>query len=408
MTKEQILQEIQQKVSQGVKRKEIEVAIGLPQNSLSNIMAGRRAFPSSCIDQAIVYLTGQQVSEAPVYEKMEPDVVVTEKGTLKEVPPLKKIALTSATLDKINKDFGAGTVMKFGDRPQIGYKTVSTGSILLDNAIGIGGLPRGRFVEIYGPESSGKTTLCLHVVANAQKQGLRCLWVDAENSFDPEYAMNLGVDVNEMHYCQPTFGEQGFEVVDRMITAGEVDCVVIDSVAAMIPKGELDGETGDAKMGLHARLMSQVCRKLVTVVAKKDVLLLFINQIRNKIGVMYGSPEVTTGGMALQFYASVRLDVRRSTAIKDGDEAMGNKTRVKVVKNKCAPPMKIVEFDILYGEGVDRNGEIIDLAVEKQVVSRMGSWYSYNGEKLGQGRDNVRQLLIDNKELADEILKRVK
>ncbi|HET8686264.1 MAG TPA: recombinase RecA, partial [Methanosarcina sp.] len=321
MTKEQILQEIQQKVSQGVKRKEIEDAIGLPQNSLSNIMAGRRAFPSSCIDSAILYLTGQQVSDEPVYEKIEPDVVVTEKGSLKEVPSLKKIALTSATLDKINKDFGAGTVMKFGDRPQKGYKTVSTGSILLDKAIGIGGLPRGRFIEIYGPESSGKTTLCLHVVANAQKQGLRCLWVDAENSFDPEYAMNLGVDVNEMHYCQPTFGEQGFEVVDRMITAGDVDCVVIDSVAAMIPKGELDGETGDAKMGLHARLMSQVCRKLVTVVAKKDVLLLFINQIRNKIGVMYGSPEVTTGGMALQFYASVRLDVRRSTAIKDGDEA---------------------------------------------------------------------------------------
>lgn len=336
------------------------------------------------------------------------DSKVTRKDNKDEFPKYQMPKESNEVMDKINKDFGAGTVMKFGDRPQKGYDVVSTGSIKLDKAIGIGGLPRGRMIEIYGPESSGKTTICLHVIANAQKKGMRCLLVDAENSFDPEYAENLGVEVGTLGYCQPTFGEEGFEVVDRMITAGQVDCVVIDSVAAMIPRGELDGEVGESKMGLHARLMSQVCRKLVSVVSKKNVLLVFINQIRNKIGVMYGSPEVTTGGMALQFYASVRLDVRRSTAIKDGDEAQGNKTRVKVVKNKCSPPMKVVEFDILYGEGVDRTGEILDEAAELGIVKKMGSWYNYNETKLGQGRDNARQVLLDNPAMAEEIYSKIK
>lgn len=334
------------------------------------------------------------------------DLVVSDSG-MKEVPSKKIIEDRDEVMDKINKDFGAGTVMKFGDRPNQKLDVIPTGSMKLDLAIGIGGLPRGRMVEIFGPESSGKTTIAYHVIANAQKNGLRCLMIDAESSFDPEYASNLGVIVDELRYCQPTFGEEGFEVADRYVSSGLIDVVIIDSVAAMIPKGELEGEIGDAKMGLHARLMSQVCRKMVGTVSKHNVLMVFINQIRNKIGVMYGSPEVTTGGMALQFYASIRLNVRRSTAIKDGEDALGNKTVVKVIKNKCAPPMKTVEFDILYGEGIDRIGELIDLAVEKNIIVKSGSWFSYEGNKIGQGKENARQTLLDNPDFEKEISKKV-
>jgi recombination protein RecA len=361
-------------------------------------------FPSKYLDAAIVYINENTPNGDRI--PLETNLSVNGSGEMKESPTPKRLATVSLTMDKINKDFGAGTIMNFGDRPQKGYKTISTGSISLDAAIGIGGLPRGRMVEIYGPESSGKTTICLHVIANAQKQGLRCLLIDAENSFDPEYAESLGVDCNTILYCQPTFGEEGFEVADRMITAGDIDVVVVDSVAAMVPRGELEGEMGESKMGLHARLMSQVCRKLVGVVAQKEVLMIFINQIRNKIGVMYGSPEVVPGGMALQFFASVRLDVRRKEAIKDGEEVLGNKTRVKVVKNKCAPPMKYAEFDIVYGSGINREGEILDLAVEKGIVTKSGSWYSYGEQKLGQGKDAVVSLLIDNPEMAEEIYRK--
>lgn len=335
------------------------------------------------------------------------DLVVTENGAVKEIPTVKRVAERNDVMDKINKDFGPGTIMMFGDRPQKGYDVVSTGSIKLDKALGIGGLPRGRFVEIKGLESGGKTTLCLHVIANAQKKGLRCLIVDAESSFDPDYAANIGVDIDRLMYVQPDFGEQGFETVDRVISSGEVDVVVIDSVAAMIPRAELDGEMGDAKMGLHARLMSQMCRKLSTTVSKHNVLLIFINQLRYKIGVVYGNPETTTGGEALKFYASIRIDIRKAGDIKDGDDSVGNKTRAKIIKNKCAPPMKTVEFDILFGEGIDRTGEIIDLAVDAGVIQKSGSWFSYNGEKLGQGRDNVRELLLDNPDLANEIFGKI-
>lgn len=390
------------------KAAKISIASVEQEIGLSNGLIGKAAKGVSLSDEKFGKLRDYYLTKFPQESEAELVSYVVSDDGIKPVPTIKTLALTSATMEKINKDFGAGTVMNFGDRPQKGYKVVSTGSIMLDKAIGIGGLPRGRMVEIYGPESSGKTTICLHVIANAQKQGLRCLLVDAENSFDPEYAEALGVDYHVLKYCQPTFGEEGFEAADRLITAGEVDVVVIDSVAAMIPKGELDGETGESKMGLHARLMSQVCRKLIGIVAKKDVLMIFINQIRNKIGISYGSPEVTTGGMALQFYASVRLDVRRKEQIKDGDEVLGNRTRVKVVKNKCAPPMKYAEFDIVYGEGVNRVGEILDLAVEKGVVKKMGSWYSYNESKLGQGRDNVCETLKDNPEMANEILEKCK
>jgi len=401
MEKQEILFRLNEIIKSGKTKREIEDALGLPANNLSSILTGAKNLPSKYIDAAIVYINENTPNGQR--EPLETNLSVTNIGQIKETATPKRISSVSLTVEKINKDFGAGTVMKFGDRPQKGYKIISTGSISLDAAIGIGGLPRGRMIEIYGPESSGKTTICLHVIANAQKEGLRCLLVDAENSFDPEYAESLGVDCQSLDYCQPTFGEEGFEVADRMITNGDIDVVVIDSVAAMIPKGELDGETGDAKMGLHARLMSQVCRKLVGVVAKKEVLMIFINQIRNKIGVVYGSPEVVTGGMALQFYASVRLDVRRKEAIKDGEEVLGNRTRVKVVKNKCAPPMKYAEFDIVYGSGINREGEILDLAVTKGVIMKSGSWYSYGGQKLGQGKDSVVQLLTDNPEMAEEI-----
>lgn len=329
--------------------------------------------------------------------------LVVEKSGLKEKPSDESLKEIRVSNEKINKDFGAGTVMFFGDKPQQGYDVISTGSIGLDSALGIGGFPRGRMVEIYGLESSGKTTIALQVIANAQKKGLKCLLIDAENAFDPEYADALGVDVDTLQYCQPSCGEDGLEVADRKITSGEANVVVIDSVAALTPKRELEGEMGDSVMGLHARLMSQACRKMVTSVSKTNTLLIFINQIRNKIGMVFGNPEVTTGGMALQFYASIRVSITRMAQIKDGDVLLGNKTKAKVTKNKCAPPMKIAEFDINYGQGVDRTGEIIDAAVLGGIIKKSGSWFSYNEDKLGQGREQVKELLNDNPDLKEEI-----
>jgi len=280
---------------------------------------------------------------------------------------------------------------------------VSTGSIGLDTALGIGGLPRGRVVEIYGPESSGKTTIATHVIAEAQKKGGMCAIIDAEHAFDSSYAKKLGVDVDNLLISQPDYGEQALEIADRLILSGALDVVVIDSVAALVPKGELEGEMGDSKMGLHARLMSQALRKLTATISKTNTICIFINQLREKIGVMFGNPETTTGGNALKFYASVRLDIRRTAQIKDGEEAIGNRVKVKVVKNKVAPPFRSAEFDIIFGEGVSKTGEIIDMGVELGIVNKSGSWYSYNGDKLGQGRDGVKQLMHDNPELANEI-----
>jgi recombination protein RecA len=280
---------------------------------------------------------------------------------------------------------------------------ISTGSIGLDSALGIGGLPKGRVVEIYGPESSGKTTLATHVIAEAQKKGGMCAFIDAEHAFDSAYARKLGVDVDNLLISQPDYGEQALEIADRLILSGALDVVVIDSVAALVPKSELEGEMGDSKMGLHARLMSQALRKLTATISKTNTICIFINQLREKIGVMFGNPETTTGGNALKFYASVRLDIRRSAQIKDGDEAIGNRIKVKVVKNKVAPPFRSAEFDIIYGEGISKTGEILDMGVELGIVNKSGSWYSYNGDKLGQGRDGVKQLLTDNPEMANEI-----
>ncbi len=315
----------------------------------------------------------------------------------------EKLKALKLTMDKIDKDFGKGSVMMMNERPPSEQGVISTGSIGLDVALGIGGLPKGRVIEIYGPESSGKTTLATHIIAEAQKKGGICAFIDAEHAFDSNYAQKLGVDIDSLLISQPDYGEQALEIADRLILSGALDVVVIDSVAALVPKSELEGEMGDSKMGLHARLMSQALRKLTATISKTNSCCIFINQLREKIGVMFGNPETTTGGNALKFYASVRLDIRRMAQIKDGDEVVGNHIKVKVVKNKVAPPFRQAEFDIIYGEGISKVGEIIDMGVELGIVQKSGSWFSYNSEKMGQGREAVKQLLADNPEMANEI-----
>lgn len=320
----------------------------------------------------------------------------------------EKLKALKLTIDKIEKDFGKGSVMMMNEKGETQMEVVPTGSIGLDAALGIGGFPKGRIVEIYGPESSGKTTIAIHVIAEAQKKGGMCAFIDAEHAFDSAYAKRLGVDVDNLLISQPDYGEQGLEIADRLILSGALDVVVIDSVAALVPKGELEGEMGDSKLGLQARLMSQALRKLTATISKTNTICIFINQLREKIGVMFGNPETTTGGNALKFYSSVRLDIRRMTQIKDGDEAVGNRVKVKVVKNKVAPPFRAAEFDIVFGEGISKTGEIIDLGVDLGIVNKSGSWFSYNNDKLGQGREGVKQLLKDNPELATEIENKIR
>lgn len=315
----------------------------------------------------------------------------------------EKLQALKLTMEKIDKDYGKGSVMLMNEKTSATAEVISTGSIGLDTALGIGGLPRGRVIEIYGPESSGKTTIATHVIAQAQKKGGMCAIIDAEHAFDSAYAKKLGVNVDNLLISQPDYGEQALEIADRLILSGALDVVVIDSVAALVPKSELEGEMGDSKMGLHARLMSQALRKLTATISKTNTICIFINQLREKIGVMFGNPETTTGGNALKFYASVRLDIRRQAQIKDGDEAIGNRVKVKVVKNKVAPPFRAAEFDIIFGEGISKTGEVIDMGVELNIIQKSGSWYSYNSDKLGQGRDAVKNILLDNPELAGEI-----
>jgi len=315
-----------------------------------------------------------------------------------------KLKALQLTLDKLDKTYGKGTVMKMGDSEVEKVEAISSGSLTLDGALGVGGYPKGRVIEIYGPESSGKTTLTLHAIAECQKAGGIAAFIDAEHAFDRFYAQNLGVNIDELIISQPDNGEQALEIADNLIRSGAIDIIVIDSVAALTPKSEIEGEMGDSKMGLHARLMSQALRKLTSNISKTNCTVMFINQLREKIGVMFGNPETTTGGNALKFYASVRLDIRRSTQIKDTNgNVLGNKTRVKVVKNKVAPPFKVSEFDIMYGKGISKMGEIIDLGVEYDIIDKSGSWFSYGETKLGQGRDSVKSILIDNPELCDEI-----
>lgn len=319
-----------------------------------------------------------------------------------------KLKALQLTLDKLDKTYGKGTVMKMGEKAIEEVEVISSGSLGVDLALGVGGYPKGRIIEIYGPESSGKTTLTLHAIAEAQKAGGIAAFIDAEHAFDRNYAEKLGVDIENLIISQPDNGEQALEIAENLIRSGAIDIVVIDSVAALTPKSEIEGEMGDSKMGLHARLMSQALRKLTGTISKTHCTVFFINQLREKIGVMFGNPETTTGGNALKFYASVRLDIRRSSQIKDGDNVIGNRTKVKVVKNKVAPPFKTAEFDIMYGEGVSKTGEILDLAVEFEIIKKSGSWFSYGDTKLGQGRDAVKALIKDNPELADELEEKIK
>ncbi len=312
-----------------------------------------------------------------------------------------------AALSQIEKSFGKGSIMKLGEQEGIEIPSISTGSLGLDIALGIGGLPRGRIVEIYGPESSGKTTLTLHVVAEAQKIGGTCAFIDAEHALDPAYAKRIGVDIDNLIISQPDSGEQALEIADTLVRSGAVDVLVVDSVAALVPKAELEGEMGDQHMGLQARLMSQALRKLTASVSKSNALVIFINQIRMKIGVMFGNPETTTGGNALKFYSSVRMDIRRVGSIKDKENVIGNETRVKIVKNKVAPPFKTVDFDIMYNYGISREGEIIELGVQAGIIEKSGSWFSYNSERIGQGKENARQWLKDNPKVAEELIKKI-
>ena len=320
-----------------------------------------------------------------------------------------KLKALKLTLDKLDKTYGKGTVMKMGDSPDENVEAISSGSLGLDIALGVGGYPKGRVIEIYGPESSGKTTLTLHAIAECQKKGGIAAFIDAEHAFDRFYAENLGVDIENLIISQPDHGEQALEIADNLIRSGAIDMVIIDSVAALTPKSEIEGEMGDSKMGLHARLMSQALRKLTSSISKTNCTVIFINQLREKIGIMFGNPETTTGGNALKFYASIRLDIRRSTQIKSSDGVvMVNKTRLKIVKNKVAPPFKLAEFDIMYGEGISKVGEIIDLAVEAEIINKSGSWFSYDGTKLGQGRDAVKSLLKDNPDLMETLETKLK
>ena len=320
-----------------------------------------------------------------------------------------KIKALEAAITKIEKDFGKGAIMKLGDSGNhMNVETVPTGSLSLDVALGLGGVPKGRIVEIYGPESSGKTTVALHMVAEVQKRGGIAGFIDAEHALDPVYAKNIGVDIDNLYISQPDCGEQALEIAETMVRSGAVDIVIVDSVAALVPKAEIDGDMGDSHVGLQARLMSQALRKLTSIVSKSNCIVIFINQLREKIGVFFGNPETTTGGKALKFYASVRLDIRRIQTIKNGEEAVGNRTKVKVVKNKMAPPFKSAEFDVLYGEGISKEGSVLDMALQCNVVKKSGSWFTYDGDQLGQGRENVRKFLKDNPQITEEIGNKVK
>jgi len=321
--------------------------------------------------------------------------------------PQKMKALETA-IGQIERQFGKGSIMRLGEQPSISVNVIPTGSISLDAALGVGGVPRGRVVEIYGPESSGKTTLALHIIANAQARGGLAAFIDAEHALDPEYAQKLGVNLDDLLVSQPDFGEQALEITETLVRSGSVDVIVIDSVAALVPRSELEGDMGDAQMGLQARLMSQALRKLAGIVSKSNTCLVFINQVRQKIGVMFGNPETTTGGRALKFYASVRVDIRRIASIKQGDEVIGNRTKAKVVKNKVAAPFRIAEFDIMYGEGISKTGELLDLGIEHRLVQKSGSWYSYGETRLGQGREAARSFLRENPDVAGELEARIR
>lgn len=400
---EELISRLNELVEAGEKKITLEESIGLPKNSLSAVLSGLTKMPQKWIPKIEAFLALPIAEVIPIPATK----LVVEPTGLKEKPSDESMKRIRGVMDKCNKDFGAGSVMFLGDKPMEAIEVVPTGSLGLDIALGIGGFPRGRIVEIFGPESSGKTTLALHVIANAQKMGLKCMMVDAEHAFDPDYAKNLGIDLEKLLISQPDYGEQGLEIADRHIVAGDIGVMVIDSVAALIPKAELEGEMGDSKMGLHARLMSQACRKMTASISKSNTLCIFINQIRQTIGNMYVH-EFTPGGNALKFFSSVRIDIRCLAQIKDGDESLGRRTKAKVIKNKLAPPFKLAEFDIIFGQGISKAGELVDIAVEKGIIQKSGSWYSHGDTKLGQGRDGVKDLMLSNEAFAKEIEAEIK
>jgi recombination protein RecA len=403
---EELIEQLKQLVEAGTTKTTLEESIGLPKNSLSAVLKGKK-MPESWIPKIEAFLIAPiaeplQISGPLPEEIKERKLSIGSNGSLNLKPSKEAVERLNAAVAQIKKDFGEGAIMMLGDKPRGDVEVIPTGSLSLNDALGVGGLPKGRITEIYGPESSGKTTLALHVVAEAQKRGGKCAFIDVEHAFDETYARAIGVNTDALYFSQPDYGEQALEEADRLIMSGGFAVVVVDSVAALVPKGELEGEMGDTKMGLQARLMSQACRKLTGSISKTGTICIFINQLRSTIGNMYVF-EVTCGGNALKFYASVRLDVRRSGKIVDGEEQLGNKVKVKVVKNKVAPPFKTAEFDILFGQGIDYVGEVIDTAIEKNIIKKSGSWYSYGEMKLGQGREGVRDLLKSNDELLAEI-----
>lgn len=414
MTKPELIQNLKKLNENGIKKSKIEQDLEMPSNCLSRFMSQEDG--SLMADKWVQPLTeyvsknipgSKETTDTPLPPPQPKTKLVVDESGLKEKPDDEAMKRLRSVMDKCNKDFGEGTVMLLGDKPMAAMEAISTGSLGLDEAIGIGGLPRGRIVEIFGPESSGKTTLALHVIANAQKKGLKCMLIDAEHAFDPEYAKNLGINLGKLMISQPDYGEQALEVADRHILEGDIGVIVIDSVAALVPKAELEGEMGESKMGLHARLMSQACRKMTASVSKTNTLCIFINQIRQTIGNMYVH-EFTPGGNALKFFSSVRIDIRCMAVIKDGEEALGRRSKAKVIKNKVAPPFKFAEFDIIYGKGVSRAGELADMAIEKGVIQKSGSWYNYGSDKLGQGRGNLIELLESNAIFAKEIESKLK
>lgn len=408
---QELIAELKKIVEAGTKKSDLEESIGLPKNSLSAVLGGSKDMPESWVPKIQSFLqkplAEKNTEMEPINKEATRKMVVTDSGELNLTPSKEAMDRLKLTMDKINKDFGEGSIMRLGDKPMGNVEAIPTGSLGLDYALGIGGLPRGRIVEIYGPESSGKTTVALHVVAEAQKRCGNCAFIDVEHAFDETYAKAIGVNIEELHLSQPDYGEQALEEANRLIDSGAFSVIVIDSVAALVPKSELEGEMGDSKMGLQARLMSQACRKLTGTISKTNTICIFINQLRSTIGNMY-QPEVTTGGNALKFYASVRLDVRRIAQLKDGEEAYGNRVKVKVVKNKVAPPFKNCEYDIIYGEGIDKIGELVEVASNLGIIKKAGAWYSYNETKLGQGKETAKQLLKDHPSLLDEITKLTK
>jgi recombination protein RecA len=402
---QELILELKKIVESGTKKSDLEESIGLPKNSLSAVLGGSKDMPESWVPKIKEFLSRPIATPSPVELSQ---TKVTANGDLSLAPSKEALERAQEAIDKINKDFGEGSIMRLGDKPMGNIGFIPTGSLGLDYALGIGGLPRGRIVEIYGPESSGKTTVALHAISEAQKRGGNCAFIDVEHAFDETYAKAIGVNIDALHLSQPDYGEQALEEADRLIVSGAFAIVVIDSVAALVPKAELEGEMGDSKMGLQARLMSQACRKLTGTISKTNTICIFINQLRATIGNPYQPQEITTGGNALKFYSSVRLDVRKMAQIKDGDEAIGNRVKVKVVKNKVAPPFKNCEYDIIFGEGIDKIGELVEIASNLGVIKKAGAWYSYNDSKLGQGKDAAKQLLKDNEGLLEEIQKLTK